>query len=129
MAKGTKLTLENLRLLDLGKATAAFNAEVQYVVQDCIDRAGLVRPREVILKLHFVPEVDKNASFADCAGVAVQLQVGSKIPSRKSRVFTMKPHKDGSLEFNPDLPDDPEERTVFDDMERAEDQQGKDGDS
>lgn len=107
-------TLENLKLLDFGKIGAAFDAERQHVVKDCIDRPTDERPRSVSISFKFKPMVDPSANVTDCDSVAVECEITSSLPKRRTKVYTMTPRHDGTLTFHPDLPDEPDGDTMFD---------------
>src|SRR5262249_42381719 len=113
-----KFSLDNLKNLDFGKISHAFNAEVQRIVQDCMDRPGLEKNRQVSIVFDFWPVTDPAQGLVDCETVGVEAQVTSKIPARKTKVYSMRPHKNGELSFNPDMPEDPDGRTLYNDDER-----------
>lgn len=120
MARHTQLTLENLKLLDFGKIGVAFNAELEHVVKDCMDRPGDLKPREVCIRFKMIPR-SNDPSNRDCDHVAIQSEITSKVPSRRTKVYEMIPNVKGHLLFNPDLPDEPDGTTLFEDQERKED--------
>lgn len=103
------LKLSTLTGLDLGKVDAAFQIELHKVVKDCMDRPGDESKRSVTLTLEIAPEM---ASAGVCETVAAEFQVTSKMPSRKSRVYSMRPHVNGSLLFNPESADDANQGTL-----------------
>ena len=49
MATGTAFTLANLRLLDFGKIGVAFDHEMKRIVDDCIERPGEDKARDVTI--------------------------------------------------------------------------------
>jgi len=81
-----KLDLENLRVLDDGRLEAAFSQELKHVVLDLMDRPGDDRERSVSFKVKFKPVCDERG---ECESVNVQVDIGCKMPSRKSRVYDM----------------------------------------
>ena len=113
MAKGTAFKLENLRLLDFGKIGAAFNAETERVVKDCTDRPADEASRTVSIKFSFTPALDKTGTCVDCDKVKVECEIQSTVPKRRTRIYEMTPHQDGQLSFNPDLPEEPEDQTLY----------------
>lgn len=121
MAKGTVFSLSNLRLLDFGKIGVAFDHEIERVVKDCLDRPSDDHARTVTIKFSFEPTLDPSAGMVDCETVAVECEVSSAVPKRRTKVYEMRPHKNGQLSFNPDLPDEPEEETLYHEAERKED--------
>lgn len=119
MAKGTTFSLETLNLLDLGKIEKAFKTEVDRVVADCKDRFMDDRPRSVVLKFSFEPSLDEGEYE-----VLVECEITGTIPKRRSKVYTMRlDDRTGGLLFNPDLPDDPDEETLYNAQEKADDEQ------
>jgi hypothetical protein len=119
MAKGTAFTLENLKLLDFGRITAAFQQETKRVVADCMDRPGDEHARTVVLKFNFVPRADDGS--LDCDTVAVDCEIFSAVPKRRTKVYEMRPKQSGDLAFNPDLPLEPDGETLYDKQEKDED--------
>lgn len=110
-------TLDNLRLLDFGKIQEAFNQELQFTVKDCMDRPLDDAARTVSIQFTLKPVPDLSGVTADCDKVAVACDITSKIPKRKTRVYEMKPKHDGTLTFHPDLPDEPDGSTLYDDRD------------
>ncbi len=85
-----QLDLENLKVLDDGRIAAAFAQELKHVVLDLMDRPGDDRPRNVSIKVHFKPLCDETGH---CEAVNVSMEVGSKMPSRKTKVYSMQARK------------------------------------
>lgn len=108
------LTLENLKSLDFGKIQAAFEAEREHVVKDCMDRPQDDKAREVSIRFIFKPVVDGTSRTIDCDSIDVGCEISSKVPKRRTQIYSMKPKQDGSLSFHPDLPMDPEGSTLYD---------------
>jgi hypothetical protein len=109
-----KLDLENLKVLDDGRIEAAFAEELQHIVLDMMNRPGDDRQRSVTLKVKFKPIVD---DVGELESVDVQMDVGSKMPSRKTRVYDMKARrsqKGPMLVFNEDSLDNVDQTTIFD---------------
>lgn len=122
MAKATEFSLRNLRLLDFGKIEVAFKKEVERVVHDCIDRPGDDHARCVVLKFNFAPKIDESMGGGnDCDLVAVECEIQSTVPKRRTKIYDMRPHATGQLSFNPDLPDEPDGETLYDEDERKDD--------
>jgi hypothetical protein len=120
MAKGMEFSLENLKLLDFGKIGVAFSAEVQRVVKDCLDRPGDENARAVSIKFNFKPAAEPGSN--DCEQVNVECEITSSVPKRRTKVYQMQPHHNGKLSFNPDLPDEPDQDTLYHGEERKEDE-------
>lgn len=109
-----QLDLENLRVLDDGRLEAAFEQELRHVVLDLMDRPGDDRERSVQFKVKFKPVCDETG---ECESVNVQVDIGSKLPSRKSRVYDMKARKSARgamLVFNEMSLDNADQTTIFD---------------
>lgn len=112
-----QLDLENLKVLDDGRLAAAFEQELKHVVLDLMDRPGDDRERSVSFKVKFKPICDEAGQ---CESVNVQLDIGSKLPSRKSRVYDMKARKSQRgpmLVFNEMSLDNADQTTIFDDLD------------
>ena len=95
-----RLDLESLKILDDGRLAAAFETELKHVVIDLMDRPGDDRERSVTLRVKFKPICDDRG---ECESVHVLVDVGSKMPSRKSKVYDMQARKAGDgamLVFN-----------------------------
>lgn len=104
-------TLENLENLDLGKASAAFNMQIRRVAADCLDRPGDANARKVTLEVVAKPVTNDDGS---CERVKLQIQVTSKIPSYRTRVYDLGLRKNGVLVFSEDSPENFDQSTMFD---------------
>lgn len=109
-----QFTLENLRLLDFGKIGAAFNAELERVVKDCMDRPRDDNARKVSITFNLTPEADPTAIEADCEAVTVECEITSAVPKRRTKIYRMSPRQDGTLAFHPDIPEEPDGSTLYD---------------
>lgn len=123
MARNTQFSLENLRQLDFGKIGLAFQAEVERVVKDCLDRPGDEHARSVILRFNFAPVSAVQMGAVDCDTIKVEGEITSAVPKRRTRIYEMTPTRGGQLKFNPDLPGEPSEATIFEDQEIEEDKE------
>ena len=115
MASSTKLRLENLVQLDGGIVCRAFDCELGQGVQDCLDRPTDNRPRKVAVVFTIKPKVDVKAGEVNCEDCLVEAEVASSMPKKRTKSFTMKPKHSGDLCFHPDLADDPDGDTLYDD--------------
>lgn len=122
MASQTPFTLENLRKLDFGKIGVAFDVEREHVVKDCMDRPGDSHARVILMKFLFAPIADAAMGAPDCERVRFECEISSNLPKRRTRVYEMSPTVNGGLMFNPDLPLEPDEDTIFHEQERKEDE-------
>lgn len=116
-----QFTLDNLRELDFGVLTAAFGADLAYAVKDCMDRPGEEKPRTIGITFKLIP-VSNNPAHHECDNIALEVEIKSTVPARRTRPFMMDPIKNGDLMFNPDSPDDPDRRTLYDAQEREDDE-------
>jgi hypothetical protein len=112
--------LENLRRLDFGKVHAAFDKELERVVRDCQDRPADKTVRTVNIKFGLRPNVEVNENTIDLASVAVEVEISSTVPKRRTKVYTMQAKHDGRLGFQPDSPEDPTQEPLFVDKDTGE---------
>lgn len=106
-----EFTLDNLRHLDFGKAAEAFNQQIRRVANDCLDRPGDANPRKVNMEVMVKPAVNDDGS---CDRVKLQIQVTSKVPSLRTRVYDVGLRKNGILAFSEDSPENFDQTTIFD---------------
>lgn len=120
-----RLTLENLNLLNFGQISKIFDQQLKAMVKDCEDRPLEKGPRKVAIVFLLTPDPDIGGIQPICDKVDVACDVQSTVPKTKTRVFSMKPKQDGSLAFNPDIPEDAEADGIFDEHHhrQAKDQQ------
>lgn len=110
----TPLSLENLKQLDLGKISVAFDAELQRAVKDCMDRPGDKKARKVAIIFLLAP-TDESTGTGDANDVLhVGCEITSVVPKRRTRVYAMRPRVNGSLTFHLDSPDDPRANMLYD---------------
>ena len=90
--KEVPLTLDSLKQLDFGKISAAFDAERQHIVKDCMDRPHDPKARVVTIKFLFAPE-QCSTGFGAVPGdvIKVGCEITSSVPKRSTQVYTMKP--------------------------------------
>jgi hypothetical protein len=124
MARHEKLNLQNLILLDFGKIPAAFDTEMSRVVKDCMDRPLDDKARKVAIVFTVRPKseaVDAGTGAVDCDRVSVEAEIQSTVPKRRTKVYDMLPKQDGTLMFHPDLAEEPDGSTLYDeDAEEAD---------
>jgi ribosomal protein L30/L7E len=108
------LSLDTLKDLDMGKAHEAFNVHVRRVAQDCLDRPGDPKPRTVNMQITFIPILDEAA---DCSEVKAAIQVTSKIPSHRTKVYSFGLRRNGTLVFSEDSPTNVAQNTIFDGLD------------
>lgn len=102
------LTLETLKDLDYGKIDVAFKQHLARAVEDCMDRPGDSKPRQVLLTFELVPDTGQGH---DCEAIDLQAHVQSKVPAHRSRKFACAPRKGGHITFDLDSPDDVNQRS------------------
>lgn len=105
-----KFEMKSLATIDGGRINAAFERELKRIREDCIDRPGLKRPRQVQLMVTLSPVMDDNGT--DLASCNVQFQIKSSLPKRESKVFNMTADRRGDLLFNELSPEDVRQRTI-----------------
>lgn len=123
MARDEKFTLENLKLLDFGKIGVAFETELQHVVRDCGDRPADDRPRSIKIEFKIAPVFEPENDKTHAEEVKVGCEITSTLPKRRTKIYTMRPKADGTVGFHPDLPDEPEESTLYDEAGERQDRQ------
>ena len=109
-----QLSLGSLKSLDMGKADEAFQSHLARAADDCRDRPLEAKARKVVLEVALVPRPDPSG---DTTEVDVQIQLTSKIPSHRTKVYPMALFRNGAVGFNPDSPDNPNQATIFNDNE------------
>ena len=107
-----QLSLETLRDLDMGKVMEAFNLHIARASRDCMDRPGDSKARSVTLQLALVPVLEPDGS---CDQVKAQVHISSKVPTHRTKVYSLGLRRNGALVFNPDSPDDINQTTLLGD--------------
>ena len=108
------VSLSNLKSLDDGKAAAAFDAHLQRIARDCLDRPGDGTARSVTLQVAVKPIMESDGS---CDRVDAQISVKSSVPQHKTKVYNFGLHRNGQLAFSEMSPDNYDQSTIFDDDE------------
>lgn len=109
-----KLSLENLDKLDFGTIGKVFDHHLKHVVKDCEDRPLEKGTRKVSIEFILTPDPDIHGKEPVCDSIDVACDVKSSVPKVKTRVYSMKPKADGSLAFNPDVPEDADAEGLYD---------------
>lgn len=99
-----ELTLESLANLDGGRIGTAFQLSLKRAIQDCEDRPGVKKPREITLKLGILPVA--AADDATCDEVAYQCVVSDSVPKRQTRIYSARVRSGGKAAFNDESLDD-----------------------
>lgn len=109
-----RLTLESLKELDTGTINAAFEHHLRAAVNDCYQRPEDNKERKVTMTFNLTPDFRNGG----CESVIVDVDFVTKVPLMKTKAFRMTPtinrgQADGLL-FHPDLPDQPDGRSIQD---------------
>lgn len=108
--------LSELPNLDFGLLDAAFETELKRVVADCQDRPMDDRSRQVGIIFTVSPVAGaagmSNGGVVTCDQVAIEVEVTSKVPTRRSKPYVMQTKHDNSLMFDEQSPDDPKQLTM-----------------
>lgn len=109
-----KLNLQNLKDLDYGTINAAFEHHLTAAVNDCYQRPEDGKERKVTMTFNLTPELRSGT----CDSVLLEVDFTTKVPVMKTKAFRMTPTinrgKADGLLFHPDLPEDPEGRSIQD---------------
>lgn len=105
------LTLGSLMDLDDGRVALAFLKEAQRAVADCEDRPGDKTTRKVLLQMEITPVV-ADGGLLD--GVHVGFQVNGKLPTKKSKLYTMSARRGGHLMFSSENAEDFRQKSLLD---------------
>ena len=105
-----QLTLQTLEKLGHGSVVEAFNQALRRAARDCEDNPHEDGKRTVTLQCELEPIPDK---LSGCDEVVAKFQIREKLPTRKSRKYSMAMRRDGMLVFNEDSPDDVNQSTFL----------------
>jgi len=112
------LTLDTIGDVEHGTLRIAMNKALKLVTQDLHDRPLLEKARQVILKIELKPTVNDQSQSRELEDVQVAWQIMSKTPAIGSSDVTMKPDSNGQLYFHSELPTEPDEQDLNDELER-----------
>jgi len=98
--------IEEIDQIDYGELAIAINKAIHQCYLDCESRPALTTARDVNLKISLKPMIDGR----DLARVDVTFDLKKSMPSQ-SVVVAMRP-ADGGLAFQPEAPDNPNQRTM-----------------
>jgi hypothetical protein len=112
-----RLSLENLKDLDGGRALEAFHDQLKRAVLDCLDRPGDKRARKIVLQFTALPVPVINGNTIDCDSVKGTFQCRCKLPDHETRTYDFGVQQSGDLIFNPDSPEDHRQMTMLEDGE------------
>lgn len=105
----TAFEISKLSSVDDGRIAAAVDLAIEQCSRDCVDRPGDSGTRKVTLEIGIKPEQGEDGS---CETAAVEFQIKTSLPARRSKTFQMATKPSGMLEFNPASPDAIGQRTL-----------------
>ena len=108
MQPSKKLTLENLPELDHGQVAGQLNLLIRQAVQDCQFRPTEKKKRTVTLTVELSPVADPAGN---CDRIDVSFKFRSSAPAAATANYPMRTGPNGSLLFNPDVPQEPDQET------------------
>jgi hypothetical protein len=106
-----QFSLDTLKDLDGGKASAAFEQHVRRAALDCLDRPGDPAARKVTFEVSLSPRMDPTG---DCTEVEVQIRASSVVPKHQTKPYSFGLRRGGMLVFNPDSTDNVNQSTLID---------------
>ncbi len=107
-----EFSLDNLKYLDSGLISKAFQREVRKMLEDLDQRPSLNKPRVLSLNFYLTPIAGDHGELDK---VDMQTDVSAKYPKRTTRKYAMKANvEDQKITFHPDLPDMPGQRSIMD---------------
>jgi hypothetical protein len=109
------LSLDNLHDFDCGKADAIFRQCLLNAVRDLLDRPGDKNARKVVLQITLKPVLQQDGDVVDAE---VEFEAKNSLRSYRTAIRPMAIDRRGNLFFNPDSPDNPDQRTIDEEIER-----------
>lgn len=116
----SKFTLRTFAELDRGKMGLLVDKFLDRAVADVRDRPGVDKAREVTLKIRIKPG-ELEPGYAVLEDFKVGFQVTSTVPAHKSTDYSMAADKSGKLLFNSHAPENPNQRTIDDELNNGKD--------
>ncbi len=101
------LSLDTIGDVDNGAIRVAFDRELARVMHDIRDRPELKKARKLVLQLDLIPIIRDGYLVRTDVGFSVK----PTIPPKSSVSYPMQPTNDG-LEFQPEIPDNPNQRPL-----------------
>jgi len=92
----TELTLSTIAEMDGGRIGEAIKQSLHAIAQDMDDRPGDIRPRKITLDISAIPVIGEDGFIE---GAKLQMQVNTKTPTRKSKVYDVGVRKGGMIVF------------------------------
>lgn len=108
-----ELKFEHLDKVSGGVLGVAWDKEARKAILDCGDSPDLSASRKVTFTVEFKPRLtpSRMSGPAEYVGCEVSFSIGGVIPAKKLVMNTVA-NENGQLLFNPDAPEDPDQRTV-----------------
>lgn len=108
MARKTIKKIADLADMGEGLIDKLFQAELERVTVDVIDRPGLATARKLVIELSLEPVMGQDGHIDS---VNVACEVNGKVPKQKSAGYSMLCNK-GALTFNDHSKDNPRQATL-----------------
>lgn len=112
-----KLTLDNIKEIDLGRMSKTLTMLLTRAAKDCMDRPHEPKARTVSLEFAMVPVPmtrTDGSPLEGCEEVHVQIQFPTKTPVYRSKEMSMGLKADGTVFFNPDSLNNIKQATFID---------------
>ncbi len=113
MAMHEQLKFDNLDKLFKGQLPILWNAEMRRVMLDCKDRPNDTHARICKIEFRCVPKENTDGDE-----VNIEVQVISTVPKQVTCTHTVTLKANGTAFFHPDLVDEPDGSTLYDDDQR-----------
>ena len=110
------LSFDTLNELEGGQIALGIDIALKQAIADCHDRPGVKGPRKIMVELAVVPTPDDRGSSMVRAAVGFNIKTTN--PPR-GVVLPMSVGKNGELMFNSDAPDNPDQKTLYDDDQES----------
>lgn len=112
-----RLSLDALKHLDHGRLVVAWNDEIRKVICDLRDRPALKKPRKIVLQMTIWPGelVDRDLDDAVCG-----FSIRAVLPQRDTADYRMRVTQDNGLRFQSEAPEDPNQSTIDELMDRGD---------
>lgn len=114
--KPQMFTCATLPLLADGALEAAVNSALISVHNDMSNRPTLDKPRKVAIVLEFIPNA-LHEGASDLEDVRVGFKVKTTVPDLGPVQVQMTPKQNG-LMFHPDVPEDPKQMSIMEEIDK-----------
>ena len=110
--------LRGLADIDGGAVNERFKDEQIHLVKDMADAPHIDKPREITLRLRYLPKTERHGSEFVFVGADADVVIGSSTPKRTSNPISLKSNKQGQLFANELSQHDVDQMTVDDAVDR-----------